>query len=282
MKFNLKSKSSLFEDVKEALLYTKIPFEVSNEQTLQVQVEDERTEEFLFLVSFSMAYYAFRKIVLEELVRMKVDNDLNLELYKEASIYFQSTQYWIAMTTVWVDDHFSSNQEINMDTFPLFNMKGFKQEVKTYTKFLIDDANGETYGTSLLPEAQIGQVGDLEAIIKERVTEKQLDLTMYETIHLYESEEGFGIVDNKGNEMTDAFFIEELEFVFHINVANVDIETNHYHNIILLSFFINTLATKTLHVHLHDEFSLEVLNEGKISFPSQLTIIECQGCSSCE
>lgn len=281
MKFNLKSKTSLLSDVNDALGYTKIPFETIDEHTLQVDVDDERSEEFLFLLSFSMAYFAFRKMVLEELVRLQVDKDLNLELYKEASLYFQSRHYWTAMTTVWVDDHFSSKSEINMDTFPLFNMKGFKQEVKNYTKRIVDESNGESFGSE--PQIQYGEAGELASVIKERLVEKELDLTDYKTLHLYESDDGFDITDSKGNDMTDDFFMEHAQMLFHINGTNTEDETNHYQKMILLYFLLTTLESETLHVHqLYDEFSQSCFDEGRVSFSPLVNIIECEGCPSCE
>jgi len=285
--YTVKSKSSLNE-LKEVLVARNFKPTMKVETLLEVEVSEQEKDEFYLIIAFAISYNAFKKIILEELKRLKIEEDLGDRFFYEACHYFQNSKYWIGLSKVWVVDSLNTRNTIHADTFPTFNMKGFKQEIKDYVEKMLDHHQAhEDMGTTHLSEViEPVSMEEMFDRMKERVKESGLNLSNFKELHVMENGEGFMVRDKEGNELDEEFFLVNVGIMLHISLG-AENESVAIHDAMTLMTLCHIFEPEKVVLH-HglSDVAERAFNQNKELMTQHtdksISFVSCEGCEKCD
>lgn len=286
MLYTVRSKSVL-NDLKEVLESRGFQPNLKDQNLLEVEVLDEQKGDYSLILAFVISYNAFKKILRDELTRLKVEEELSNRFFYEATHYFQNSKYWIGLTKVWVTDFLESRTDINADTFATFNMKGFKQEIKDYVENLLTHEEAhKDMGTSHLAEIEPVSMEELFQMMKDRVAQSGLNLSTFKEFHVVENGEGFLIEDSDENVLDEEFFIANVGIMIQIGLAEDD-HSVALHDAMTLMSLCHIFEPEKVIIHKGlSESSEKAVSQNKELMTKHtskaISFVSCEGCDKCD
>lgn len=249
------------------------PLKIS-ENELSVTCKQRNALE-LELASF-LSHYLFVKTVKEALQTLMFEESFKTTFLEESLEYFETSSYWKNISLILVAEYFQNSKTINIDSFMLFNMKGFKQEVQEYVRYATAewDEEEETY-------IYDDKIRNLFTELRSHIS--HLDTSVYETIHLF----------GKGDTVkfqTSAGMIVDEKHLNHIlgeeDIIQVQGSMDAWEKeVLLFPALVMILSVKKLivHVNVMDEVR-SALERSKQMFPPDIVVMieNCTGCGRCD
>lgn len=285
MLYTVKSKSVL-QDLKEVLKSRNFNPTLRTETVLEVEVLEEEKEDYALILAFVISYNAFKKIIKDELNRLKVEEGLADRFFYEACHYFQNSKYWIGLSKVWVLDFLDSRTEVNADTFATFNMKGFKQEIKDYVENLLNHKKAhEDMGTTHM-EIEPVSMEQLFHVMKDRVVQSGLVFSNFKELHILENGEGFRIEDKIGNVLDEEFFIANVGMMLQIGLDGEEFSQS-LHDAMTLVCLCHIFEPEKVIIHQglseSSEKAVKQNEELMTKHTSKaISFVSCEGCVKCD
>ncbi|WPS85376.1 hypothetical protein SMD22_01740 (plasmid) [Brevibacillus halotolerans] len=280
MTFTIKGKSSLsgfFDFIKKNGFEPQKVNE--SEMIVEVEVEDDQLSLFESAIAEYISYLLFVKTIKESLEMLPVDNSYKTKFLDEALCYFAETSYWKSLTLILISDYFRIIRTLHIDSFMLFNMKGFKKEIQQYVKNMInlDEEDGV--------ESNLTEIGvqDMFVEVRERLTNMKVDVSQFETIHMR----------GKGNRLvfqTDSETVVDEESLTSLLNGMLGIQIHGAieaweKDIVLFPTIVMIFPVKKVIVHQSVfEEAKESLERVKEMFPQERAVVVqyCDGCDRCD
>jgi hypothetical protein len=273
--FTIKSKKYLSEML-TFLRKNEIEAQKINETELSVVVDNENKQpKFEMLIAYFISYQLFVKTINEALQALMFEESFKAKFIDEGVHYFKQSNYWKDLSLVLVSDYFQNSKSIYIEGFMLFNMRGFKQEVQQYVKnattkneFEVDDTQG---------------VQNLYAEIRRQISEKNIDLKIYEKVHVHWNDNTVFFQTDYGLVLDDTHLDNLLDVKTMISMQP---EMKPWQkDIMLFPMLVMLLPVKKLLIHNNviDDVK-DALKRIASDFPSDraVTIECCNGCDRCD
>jgi len=285
--YSIKSKNvSMLNDLKQLLERRKFSPSFQSDTLLEVEIPDIEKDDFALLLAFVIGYYSFRKMLNEELKKNSLQDDVRDRYFYSACQYFQNSKYWIGLTKVWVSDFLENKTMINADTFATFNMKGFKQEVKSYVENVIAHEEAHQDVTRSVQGLEPIGMEELFSLMKERVNESRLILSNFKELHIRERGNGFLVQDQEGNVLNEEFFIANVGMMVHLGLPE-DEEPETIQDAMNLMCLTHIFEPDSIIIHRGlSEEAEDVINENESQITKHtsksVSFIDCEGCKLCD
>ncbi|MBP1308667.1 hypothetical protein JOD82_001687 [Paenibacillus sp. 1182] len=276
MTYFIKSRLHLDEIYKVLQIKKMKPLKIS-ENELSVSCKQRNALE-LALASF-LSHYLFVKTIKETLQTLMFEESYKTTFLEESLEYFETSSYWKNISLILVAEYFQNSKTFNMDSFMLFNMKGFKQEVQEYVRNATAEWDEEEDESYIYDDKIRNLFTELRSLISH------LDTSVYETIHL--------IGKGKGDSVkfqTAAGMIVDEKHLNHIlgdeDIIQVQGSMEAWEKeVLLFPALVMILSVKKLIVHenVMDEVR-SALERSKQMFPPDIVVMieDCNGCSRCD
>lgn len=267
----------------------------TNDNEYLLDIKDEiGFESFVYTLSEYIVLVNYSNLVKKSL--KKKDEKEVIEIIKRQMENLYSSDYFRINTSILLKEHFKRNFNINLESFYLFNMKGFKEEVKNiienvnysmeYDNFL----DTQVFGSENYEELDLeGEPSDIFSFIKERAVDEGLDIESIKEINVYGDKKRLYFKDNKKQKLDYEYFIIKLgimlDFDFGMKISNEEADT--LKDIMLFTCIISIFNIKKVIIHKSvDESSKDLLLYNidiyKLEDENNYEIIDCKGCEDCE
>lgn len=275
MIYTIKSKTPL-EGLHTLLLKNNfIPMEVSPYE-VQVEVHEEQQTLFNSGISVYLSYTLYVNLV-KDFVNSTIMGEMEKkEFWEEALRGYQHSTYWRGFSFVLVSDYFKGNKMLNADSFMLFNMKGFKSEVQSLLKQLLEREVEE--------ELDEDEVEDLFAVIREKISHMNLDLSIFEKIHIRRVDNRMLFKTDNGTLIDGEYLATTLNGIFSFEVQGNATEQWQRDLMLLPTIcMVFPIQTLTIHKNLTEEMR-EAINQVWTMLPGNVEVSyqDCGGCDRCD
>ncbi|MFF2531454.1 hypothetical protein ACFVS2_21340 [Brevibacillus sp. NPDC058079] len=278
MTFTIKSKSS-FSDFFDFLKKNGYEPKKVSEVEMVVDVEEDLSSGFESVIAVYISYLLFVKTVKESLDLLPLDKVSKTRFLNDALRYYHSTPYWSDLTLILVSDYLRNSKTFNLDSFSLFNMRGFKAEIQQYVKNILSveevDRTKEDESTNGIQE--------IYAKAREALSVNNVDVSKYEIVHMRGKDDRLLFQTNNGIAVDFEHLTMLLNGLFEIEIHGVTEPWQK--DIMLLPSILMILPVKKLIVHRNVNAGLiENIERLRIMLPQDRSIaVEyCNGCDRCD
>ena len=249
---------------------------------------DEQFNDFVRIVAEHLSYFCNEEFLKKALLKKKKpDEEIQqiLQLQKERIGY---SDYFFKNTQVLLKEYLKNNNQIYLESFALFNMKGVKQEIEQMVEDLefvmnFDEDFFDFAGIDVLESPE-----EIFEVIKSQINEMGLEMEKIEELNIYENNGNLVIKDINRNIIDNNYLLTEFGVVLDIELdSNANKEDFKIQEAILfLLCVINVFGVSKLVVHKTvRESTLKLLKENMTDFKAlnkDIKIEYCKGCSDCE
>lgn len=290
--YTVKSKKSLKELI-EILEEESISLSYQDNHMLQVTSPTEKEFDiFSNLLAFYVSYTHFEEVLEEGLLKKRLTKQEAQSLTDEALVGLSSSNYFYAFTRVLVKDYFKKMDTFNVDSFLLFNMKGFKKEVKVFADTMIQHRNGYYSSEGEYEVSENPSMGEIAFqnvffLLRERAIGNGLKIEEYQELHIFQKGEDLYFENSEGRLIDNHFFIEfmgsELEFEALDKVEDPAL----FEGMMTSSMLINIFEAKKVVIHSSlTEKARDVLLYNITSLKKEtgkkIKVLLCNGCDKCK
>ena len=263
------------------------------ETQLEVEVTDENQSEFETLIAVYIAYQYFARTVREKLITMVLDEELSNQFMDDAVNYFNRSPYWKGLTLILISSYFERSTSINLESFMLFNMKGYKHEIEKYVDAMynikviedaeIDTEYDEESSLNIVPEN--GTDPELEEMyqqIKTTVLALNIDLSKFETIHLRFNNDALQFQTDCGIVLDQKGIFENFGVDLQLTLDGAT--KPWHHDLILFPVICMILPVNKMIIHKLESNVRESIESTRAMIIPSLTsveIVDCNGCNAC-
>lgn len=276
MIYTIKSKISL-DGLKVLLLKNNfIPMEISPFE-VQIEVHDEQKTLFYSVISVYLSYNLYVNLT-KDFIQTTIVGDMETqEFWADALRGYQHSTYWRGFSFILVADYFKANHMLNADSFMIFNMKGFKNEVQSLLKQLLEREVEE--------ELEEDEVQDLFAEIREKVSHMNLDLSIFEKMHVRREENQLLFKTDNGTLIDGEYLATTLNGIFSFEVQGNATE-QWQRDLMLLPTIVMIFPVHIVTIHKKDitEEIREAISQVWTMLPSDVDVSyqDCGGCDRCD
>lgn len=249
------------------------------ETELEVEVNEETQAEFETTLSVYISYKLFARIVTNKLNTMMIEEDLKHRFLHEAERYFVHSPYWKGLTLILVSSYFERSDSINIESFMLFNMKGYKVEIEKYIDTLLAAPDQDDFDDEGEQELSIKELFEE---LRATVQSLDLDLTIFETIHLRQNGETLEFKTEEGTVIDHNFFMYHMGKVLVLETQGARVQWER--DIMLLPSICMLFPVKQVVIHKITDDVKAVLEFAKQMISSDLSsasFIDCTDCEDC-
>lgn len=286
--YTIQRKSSLKELVDFLKEYQLEPI-CLNDNHLEINISEEDLEDFAFILGFYISLEGYKKILWDELLRHKVEESVARDFFDDSVESFHDSNYWVGISKVLVLDYLLEQNVINVDTFPIFNMKGFKKEIKDYVQMHVKklEENSLSNQSKLTNDTKENNatIHDIISEMKKGFEKSNLNKKDFQKLHLVRSGEGF-LIQNNNNEVLDRnFVISNIGIMISFNISEE--HDPLISDIMTLMCFCKVFDTEKIVVHNNLSDKAKNMIRGQKSMilnnvNNEVLFEFCDGCLLCE
>ncbi|PLS19656.1 hypothetical protein CVD28_04365 [Bacillus sp. M6-12] len=295
MIYTVKSKKDL-EELIEILEEEGISLSYKDNHLIDVHSETEKDfDVFSNILSFYVSYINFQEQLIANFIKKGVSKKEAEKMVDESLFDLTNSHYFYTFTRVLVKEYFKKMQTFNVDSFSLFNMKGFKDEVKLFAESTIQFQNehqNQQANKNLDLETETGNVKgqgikDLFSILRERGVENGLKLADYQELHIFQQGNFLHFKNKDGIAMDNDFLLEYLGSALEFEIIDEVDNPELFEGMMISSVLINIFDVKKVVVHKSvTEKAKEILTYNITSLKKEtgkrIKVIMCNGCDKCE
>lgn len=283
MNYKVKSKTSLM-DLTDLLRKENIELVSSTEEYIEVNIQNEKEFELLCrAISLFLVHKGLEEDVVNKLIKKGYFEEFVENLLYEESENIRKLIYFVNLTEPLVAVYFKKINTLNIDSFLLFNMKGFKEELEQLVKKLDKALSNKKSEQSDNDEQGIQEI---LGVLRKRMVDSGLELENFRELHIFQERESL-IYKNKDGICLDNNFLLEtmgsfLEFELKEPVEGMDL----LEDILLCSAFIQIFDVNK--VVIHESVAKESkdalmfhLNSYKKEMNKRMKVVMCNGCKIC-
>lgn len=285
MEYTVKSKKSL-NNLKGILESEGLFVELINDLELLVKIKGEDQKDTLInTLSFYIACNTFEYTLFKNYLKQGISEDVIRQYIEVDFADLPTVHYLYTMTRILVKEYLKKIDVINIESFALFNMKGFKKEIKEYTDENIRNEK-ELEQFNPFAESNVVDMVDLFEMIKLNGLSAGLNLEEFKEIHIKKREEKYLLSNSTDIEINDEFFLKSLGI--YVEVTTNDDEpypeiTKIKKNILMLMKIFD--SNKVIVHHSLDIEEIDIvlasLTELKEEIGKAFKIVICNGCFNC-
>lgn len=250
------------------------------ETELEVEVTEENQADFETLVSVYIAYTLFVRATKAKLETSIIEDATKYRFMDEAVRYFNQSPYWKGLTLVLVSSYFERSNSINIESFMLFNMKGFKAEIEKYVDAMLamPEEGEEDEGQ----EIEEVSVQELYKEIRKKVEQMDFDFSIFKTVHLRQKGDALVFTAANGTILDEQFFMYHLGSVLQLEVRGAIVQWEK--DIMLLPSICMIFPVEEVVVHEVEDAVKEAIQFARSIISPDLTSVtftDCNGCEDC-
>lgn len=254
-----------------------IETEKQSEHELKVEVPVLKYPLFCTLIGIYISFVAMKKLAKEEVNKLPISVQAKKQLYEKIIQIYEPNLYWKGLTSLLVIDFLTYRDWIDIDSFILFNLRGYKTEFQKVLRNFFCGYGEE--GTK-----QIYEINEADSLglLRKEMMEFNRDWSLIETIHVQLNGNMLELKSDNGT-LLDENFIKE-------NLPNLEIRFDGdllepwMRVVMLLTSICLLFPVKKVVIHkgVTEEMKQMILEE-KSSFPSVKTdYVFCKGCNRCD
>ncbi|MDF2879535.1 MAG: hypothetical protein K0R54_92 [Clostridiaceae bacterium] len=298
MKYKVKCNKEINNFIK-VLNDEKIEVISTDLTTVEVLLKDEKEFDlFIKILSFFIVYISYIDLMKENFTKIGVAKKEMNQILKEELINLEDSEYFPVLTEILVKDYFRNMNTLNVDSFRLFNMKGFKEEIQLIAKDIIDFREFEksevgegNFLDEIISKSEeiINQDSEVFTVIRENAEKNGIDLKEFEEINVFGNEDKLFFKNKSKKNVDEEFFATKLGSSLTYKSENVESvnDVNTLRDILLCLCILNVFPVNKIIIHksVSDKakdlflYNLEVFKkENEKTF----NIVICNGCESCD
>lgn len=282
MVYTIKSKHPMNELV-DALKDQELTV-IQQPDRIEVETKDPSEHDmFVRVLAVYIVLQNVKPILYQSFVKKGIGKRKSERLTKEVYYRIQGSNYFSFITMILVNEYFRTLDTINLESFSMFNMKGFKEEVADIVKKIVEpvyDISDDVI------EEEVTDTEDVFCALRESAASKGIDLKEYTEVHVLGGKERFIFKNKKGVVIDDDFFVDTfghtLTFTSEENIDDKEL----IDDIFLFNCFFHIFNVQKIVVHknLSQKQNNLLLHNIKILKDSyeKLCIVNCKGCKECE
>lgn len=209
MEYTVKSKKSL-NNLNGILESEGLFVELINDLELLVKIKGEGQKDTLInTLSFYIACNTFEYTLFKNYLKQGISEDVIRQYIDVDFADLPTVHYLYTLTRILVKEYLKKIDVINIESFALFNMKGFKKEIKEYTDENIrNDKELEQFNP--FAQSNVVNMVDLFEMIKLNGLSAGLNFEEFKEIHIKKREEKYLLSNSTDIEIDDEFFLKFL------------------------------------------------------------------------
>jgi uncharacterized protein YukJ len=290
MNYIVKSKKELNE-LMNRLEKEEISFQLVDEHALDIHLPDkEKQEVFIQILSVYLADTNVQELLVKHFIKKGKTVKQAQKLMKKVLSEIIDMEYFYVLTKVLVKEYLKKMNTLHIESFSLFNMKGFKEEVNHFIQRHLEKTKKED-------DEEIDEINEMEvkemniqdyfAFLKKKAVKNGLNLDDCKELHVVQQGNSL-ILKNKENVvLDDDFLLDYFGSVIRFEVLEEIENAEFFEGAVLLSFFIQMFETEKVVIHKSvtekaKEILLYHLTSLKKETGMKIKIIVCEGCETCE
>lgn len=284
MQYTVKSKKSL-NNLKGILDGEGLSVDLINELELLIKPKDEAQKEALInSLSFYIACNTFEYSLFKNYLKHGISEEVIKQYIDVDFTDFPTVNYLYTLTRILVKEYLKKIDVIHIESFGLFNMKGFKKEIKEYADENIQNEK-EIEQFNPLSEPNVVGMEDFFEMIRVTGLSAGLNLEEFKEIHIEKREEKFVLLNSTGIEINNKFFLKNFGIFLEIKMSD-DLYPDIREIIESIFTLINVFDSNKVIVHQSldkEEMDniLASLTELKQTIGKAFKIVICNGCLRC-
>lgn len=263
-----------------------------------VYENEEEEREILEIIAVAISTPLFNQIVWDELDKEGFNQEEKEKILKNSQTYFKDSEYWVSTTMLQIKNYFDRKEVLNMNSFSLFNMRGFKDEVVEFVQNSIEEYNdqkgniephydGESGLISIDQHAGAAQEIELERLfstLRSIAEEKDIIGPAFDTFHLRSKGDGIEVSTDTGTVLDSDFFFKKFGIRLHVSVDTGATSEILSQGILLVAGVYVFIPGKMV---LHEGFpkEIETIVESYLQsiskFHPTIEMVRCGGCEEC-
>lgn len=274
--YTVKSKKSLkgmFDIFQEQKIKVKLLSENQIEIFLQNEIEKDI---FIRILSLYIVFISFKDIVVKSLMSLGFSKEKAEKKTSVARNGLEETNYFTSLTSLLLLEYFKTMQTINVDSFILFNMKGYKQELKELAEFIKNSTSHINKHEKQL------SAEELFDIIKQHAIENNMNYNDFSEIHISCNQKKL-IFENKQGVLIDNDFLNTklgCSLVFY--QEDMPLISKIYKNIFFLKYIALIFDVKKVVLHKSlSQNDIKELSAINLIIKNKIEFIKCCGCDKC-
>ncbi|WCK56956.1 hypothetical protein PP175_27585 (plasmid) [Aneurinibacillus sp. Ricciae_BoGa-3] len=287
MIYEIKSQKSL-EEIREMLESQTFTLTYKNDNEIEVHVEsDSDFDEFTNTVAFYLSHAYFRDYLHESLVNSGLSKKEAERIVKQAMLEASRSTYYYTFTRILVKEYFKTMTCLKIESFYLFNMKGYKEEIKRYAQRLVNfhSKNGSYFSNE--ENAKEGyRVDTYFEIMREEGKKNGLKIADFKEIHVHQLDNRLYIENKNGETLDKDFLFQKLGIRLDFKANEVPLNPELFEGMVLCCCLIDIFDVSK--VVLHRTLTKEAkdllvfnINSIKKQRNKRIKIIMCNGCEQC-
>lgn len=275
----VKSKKSL-KGMFDILQEQNIKANLISDNQIEISIQ-HKTEESMFirLLSLYIIYTSFKDIIMQSLINLGVPK---VKAEKKAFIArngLEETNYFTDLTSLLLLEYFKSSKTLNVDSFILFNMKGYKQELKIFAELIIN--NSIPYINEHEKQLNTQELFD---IIRQHAIKNNINFNDFLEIHINYSQNNL-IFNNAQGELIDDEFLKTKLGCSLIIYEKDTLQIEYiYKGILFLRYLavIFDIQKVILHKTLPENDIKKFIASNLIAeISDKIQFVKCDGCEKC-
>jgi hypothetical protein len=274
------------DELIDVLKEKQMDFTYNDKKQIAVQTSNEEGQNiFLNSLSSYISYVYFREHLKEVFLKQGVSAKEAEKMVKQALDNMTNAHYFYTFTNVLVKEYFKKMTSMNVESFFLFNMKGFKEEIKQFAKRMMDFYSVNQQDS----EQELEDVGvkNLFAGLSERAEANGLNLAHFKELHVHQVGQYLHFKNKEGIVIDEDFFLTYFGSVMQFDIGAKVENPELFEGMLLGSCIINIFDVKKVVIHKSltnraKDILLFNLNAMKRETGKKIQIVMCNGCDHCE
>lgn len=258
-------------------------FEINTESELEYDI-------FINIISFYVSYINFVDTLKINLVKRDLDAKKVEEIINTQVTNVANSSYFYTITKIAVLEYFKKMSVLDLESFFMFNMKGFKEEVKVMVENYLSykDAEEILNEDDELSETESAGINDIFETIRQHAIGTGVNLKDFNAIQVFgHGDNRLSYANKDGIQMDEDFFINTLGSSLKFEIKNdiKDVET--LSDVLMCTCLLNILDSTSIVIHKTvsekaREILLYNLSMFKKEHGKKFKIIICNGCDKCD
>jgi hypothetical protein len=291
--YTVKSKKDL-EELIEILEEEHISLSYQDNHMIEVHADTEKDfDVFTNILAFYVSYINFQELLIDNFIKKGATKKEAEKMMEESLFDLTNSHYFYTFARILVKEYFKKMQSFNVESFSLFNMKGFKEEVKLFAETTLQFQNEhrnqeDAYDYEPNQGGLAGTgVKDLFTILRERGVENGIKLTDFNELHIYQKGDYLEFKNKNDVVLDDDFFLEFLGSALEFEIVDKVDNPELFEGMMISSVLINIFEVKKVVIHSSvteraKDILLHNITSLKKETGKRIKVIVCNGCDQCK
>lgn len=284
--------NELASEIRDVLNNQKISLVVHEDNSIDVEVKNEREADIFFnVLAYYIAYLQIKEIAGQYYqrngVKKKENNRLVIKMLNDASL----AKYFFVITRILVREYFKTMSTINLNAFARFNIKGMKEEIEHVAQRLFEYSKKESMESKNIKEiteeeASFINVSEVVARIQNNPADYGINLDDFQILHVTQINGTLHFENDKKTVIDNNWMDEHLGLYIGFELEDDTPNRDIVAGILFLTVMVSAFLPKGIIIHQSvispaKDLLIYNLEESKKELNLSMKIGLCTGCDRC-